>query len=110
MNRKYSVGMNKTKWFKGVAGDKSYSVDQRMRYNPALAMALSPVYIQNRTCNVRMSQTPQCGTPYWQTLVRMTAILEGGRNIRLFTWAAAKKERLLTRRTMTPYISVAGIL
>jgi hypothetical protein len=46
-----------------------------MRYRPALAAALSPVYIQNRICKVLRSQTPQCGAPYWHMLVRMTAML-----------------------------------
>lgn len=54
---------------------QTYSVDHKMRYNPALATALSPVYIQNKICKVLRSQTPQCGTPNWHMLMRMTAIL-----------------------------------
>lgn len=53
----------------------TYKVDHKMRYRPALAAALSPVYIQNKICRVLRSQTPQCGAPYWHMLVRITAML-----------------------------------
>lgn len=73
MNWEYSIEPFEILQF-AIQGE-TYSVDHKMRYSPALAMALRPVYIQKRICKVLRSQTPQCGTPNWHMLMRITAIL-----------------------------------
>lgn len=94
MNWEYSVELCETLYF-AIKGE-TYSVDHKMRYSPALATALKPVYIQNRICKVLRSQTPQCGTPNWHMLMRITAILKR-HVVRIVVYSIFIQ--LLTRRT-----------
>lgn len=53
----------------------AYSVDQRIRYMPALAKTAATAHTQNRTSMVQSSHGPVCGMPYSQMLMNIVPTL-----------------------------------
>lgn len=61
---------------KGICWDgKAHSVDQRIRYMPALMRIAATVHTQNMASIVASSHGPAFGTPYWQMFMRMVPML-----------------------------------